>query len=127
MPFPGEERGITMSLQRFRDRHIFERQMLSIGSWQVRRVAFPFVRLSRTDIVRDPRTLRILARHYAGSSGRTDRTRGVRIWKQRALFGESIQMRRVVKRSAVATKIALTKIVHHKKDDVKRSIGTYLY
>ena len=122
MPLSREKCGVAPFFECLGECEFAERQPVGIGSRQEPCAAAPFFRLVRPvgrDVIGNARSLRIFSRHDARARGRADRAGGVRLREPHSRRGQSVDIRRVVKRAAKTAEVSPAQIVDEKKDDVR--------
>ena len=120
MPFTDEGRNVSALLERFRQRHLFERKVI--------RQRGPVEFLLRVigparQPVRDPEARGIFARHNARARRRADVARGIRAGEPHPLRRQPVEVRRLVERTPVTREIRPAQIVHQDEDHVGAALG----
>jgi hypothetical protein len=119
VPLPDVEGGVSMFFERFREGGFAKGKVLVDGG------VFQFLKgevSAAGQPVGEVQPGGRFARHDAGPGGRTDVAGGVGLGEADALFGEAVDLRGFVKRTAVAAQITPAEIVDEKQDDVGRTL-----
>src|SRR5579872_3546003 len=115
VPFADECRGVSVRLQYFRQGDFFQWEFIADFRWREPLIG---AIAAAWDPVGDVHPLRILAGENAGPRRRANRARGIIIREANALVRHLVDVRRLVKRAAIATEIALSEIIDEDEDDI---------
>src|SRR3954453_2596117 len=125
MPLPSKERGITAVPQLLGNRLLLQLEVVRKIRRPQSRVASPIRRLihsARIDVVGNTGALRIAARQDARASGTAYRASRMGRRESHPAGRQPVDVRRLIKRAAEATKISGSQIVNKKENNVRRPL-----